>query len=82
MLNPGYENKKIINILITLTNIRSDAIVDSLVHHYCYGDSVSVCAEHNHIDVANIHRAMRKIEVIHDKIEKINRLKCGLDIDE
>ena len=68
----GMENKRYIEILLTLTKISSDDVKDALFDHLCKGHSVDVAAALNGTKAGSVSRAVAKLEVVNKIHIKLN----------
>jgi len=79
MLRQGLENKKIIEMLITISKIRSPDLIKCLLGYYVDGLSLRVCSTKYNVEVANIYRVKHSVEQVNDNIDFILRVRCGLE---
>ncbi len=69
MLKRGGENPKKIKMLIMLTRIKSESLVQALVVYYVFGE-----ATYPQATIGNFNRAIRKIEEVNDIVEQLKEL--------
>ena len=73
-LSQGQESKKIIEILLSLTKIK-EPMQDAIVDHLVRGFSVSDAANLNDVRSNNLSVAIRDLNAVAAKVERINELK-------
>ena len=67
---PGAEKPEKIEVLIKLSNIRSEKMLDAIRYHLLKGSPVSVAAVINEVDESNLRRAMDKLEKVAELVEE------------
>jgi len=67
MLMAGKEDPEKIKILISLTKIKSEEMINAILGYYCFGVRLKV-------DKSNWRRSITKMEKINSMIERIKEL--------
>ena len=61
--------------LISLTNIRSDAVIGCVIGYLCNGHSEALAIVGSGVDKGNFNKAMKKLNEVAEKIEKYKSIK-------
>ena len=70
----GMETDQRLNLVISLTSIRSEPQKLALQKHFVEGLNFSACAALSEISESNFQRAMDRVQAVDDVIEKIKEL--------
>jgi hypothetical protein len=70
MLVQGMESEKSIDLLISMTKIKSEPVIDALKAHFVEGSHVQIAAEKNGLEKSNLTRDIKKINVIAVKMNE------------
>lgn len=73
LLNGGYNPQKL-EMLLDATGIRSEDIIAAIKDHLIRGADKNTSAELNLVDVANLNRAIRKLNMWAERFERWNQL--------
>jgi hypothetical protein len=73
----GMESKTRVSLLLKLTKLSSEALIDAIYDHLCSGHASSVAAALNNITEGQVARAMVKLNNINDIVVKIE--ECDFD---
>lgn len=79
-LIPGMESKERIELLTSLTKIRSQSILRAVQLHFVSGLSVVRASARTGVDHSNLHRALREINQVAAIIEKIKEIDFSNNI--
>ena len=74
-LSQGLECKRKVDLLLGLTNITSDGIVAALTDHLVRNFKQSHAASINGIKSSHLSDALKVLNGVAEKVEKINELK-------
>ncbi|WP_028115892.1 hypothetical protein [Ferrimonas senticii] len=74
MLLPGREPLPRIQALLSLTAIKSEAIIASLEDHYCRGVPLKSAAKINGADGSNARKASQQLETVATTVERIKEM--------
>lgn len=67
----GSQTKERLSMLLMLTKINSEDVTDALVDYLVNGHSLSVAADLNGVDRANLHRSITSLNEIAAIVEQI-----------
>ena len=70
MLVQGMESNQSIDLLISMTKIKSESVIDALKTHLVDGAAVQMAAEKNGLEKGNLSRDIKKLNVIAVKINQ------------
>lgn len=70
MLVQGQESEKSIDLLISMTKIKSEQVIDALKMHFVAGAQLQMSAEANGLEKSNLSRDVKKINLIAAKINQ------------
>ena len=68
-------NEKYLRELISLTNTRSDAVVEAVIEHVCLGISQPKAAEHHGVKQPAVARLTSQLYKLDEKIERLGELR-------
>jgi hypothetical protein len=72
-LIPGTLNAERLVLLISLTSIRSEDIIEGLNWHLCRGHQLATAAALAQVPQNNLSRALDKVEAVADIVEQIKQ---------
>jgi hypothetical protein len=75
----GFNDHRIIEIYLDLASVHSPALRVAAVGYYCHGLSSSEVSRRHGVDRRNLLRVRKSVDDVIDKINSINRYKCGLE---
>ena len=70
MLCQGLESEKSIDILLSLTKIKSESVADAIKMHFVSGAQIQAAADTYDISKGNLSRDIKKLNVIAAKINQ------------
>ncbi len=73
----GHESAERVDLLVSLTSIRSEGMQGAIHDHLVKGHAVAQAAALNGERDNNIRRALATLEQVADKVEKIKELDWG-----
>lgn len=71
---PGMETKERLDLVISLTSIRSEAQQRALKSHFVDGVNSSACAALEEIPESNFQRTIDRVQAVDSVIEKIKEI--------
>ncbi|MCG6443635.1 adhesin biosynthesis transcription regulatory family protein [Vibrio parahaemolyticus] len=71
---PGMETEQRVNLLISLTSIRSEPQKQALKQHFVEGLNFSACAALFEITESNFQRAIDRVQQVDSVVESIKEL--------
>lgn len=74
MLIPTMESAEKLNLIISLTGIRSEAQISALHRHFIDGVNVAACAELEGIAPSNFQRAIDKVQDVSRIVDAIKEI--------
>lgn len=74
MLLPGMESTKKLELIISLTKIRSEPQIKALKRHFVEGYNMSACAESEDIAPSNFQRAIDTVQATSKIVDEIKEL--------
>ncbi|GLS83254.1 PapB/FocB family fimbrial expression transcriptional regulator [Paraferrimonas haliotis] len=74
ILVPGAETEERVKLLISLTNIRSDKVIDALIDHLSRGHATAQAAALNQVELPNFCRAKASLIIANGIVEKIKEI--------
>jgi len=77
----GHESAERVELLLSLTSIRSESVRAALCDHLVKGHAVAQAAALNDAQDANVRRGLEVVEAVADKVERIKEIdwaaRCG-----
>lgn len=70
----GNQTKERLALLLSLTRIDSESVLDALHDHLVVGHSATTAAQINEVAVPNFNRAMNRLNAAASIVEKIKEL--------
>ncbi|MDW3058696.1 PapB/FocB family fimbrial expression transcriptional regulator [Vibrio sp. 1978] len=70
----GMESKQRVELVLSLTKMRSEQQIEALLRYFVDGLNFSACAELAGITESNFQRAIDRVQAIDTTIEKIKEL--------
>ena len=67
----GHESVARVRLLLSLTKISSDDVIEAVYHHLCNGFQVDTAALLSDVEPGSLSRAVKKLSAINDIVEKI-----------
>lgn len=67
----GMESEAKVTLLLELTKIKSEGIIDAIYDHLCKGHTTVFAAPLNGVTDGQVVRAMTKLNAVHDIIVKL-----------
>lgn len=76
LLSGGYDPKKL-NLMLSLTSIRSEDIKSAISDHLVRGASVEVAAAMNSVDAGNLKRSLKTLNTTVEIVEQIKQIDAA-----
>ncbi len=70
----GLETVERLELVISLTSIRSQPQIDALRRYFVGGVNISACAALSDLTESNLQRAIKRVQAVDDTIEHIKEL--------
>lgn len=70
MLCQGLESKESIDLLLSLTKIKSESVKKAIKMHFVYGAQVQASADANSLEKSNLSRDIKKLNAVAVKINQ------------
>jgi len=77
-MNNGFSDRRIVEIYLELAGVYSPDLICGAIDFFCHGMSASGVARKYNIERRNLLRVRKLVNEVHEKIELVNRMRCGL----